>query len=207
MKKTILSTFVVATVAGLGLFVGTTQGQAPREAEAMPHKVGLIDMAEVFKNYEKFKTETEALKEEVRATTDQMKAVAEKVKGLQGEMQELKQGAPRRNEIEKEILKYQAQLQLLRTQTQVDLARKEAAIYKEIYEEVQGAVEKYAGYYKYTLVLRYSSEELDEELPPQAVIQKLNQLVVYRRADDDITPAIVAYLNRKFNGGGGTPGN
>ena len=202
MRKAILSTCLVVSFAGLSLFMGQTRGQGPEAAPATAHKVGLIDMAEVFKNYKKFKTRTDSLKDEVKAVTGQVESLRKKVVAAQEEMKPLKQGAPRRVELENEILKYNAQLQLLRNQTQVDLARKEAAIYKEIYGEVQEAVEKYSSYYKYTLVLRYSSEEIDQDDPPQVVIQKLNRLVVYRRDDDDITDKIVGYLNRRFEGSG-----
>ncbi len=200
MKKAILSTSLVALVAGLGLFASTSRGQSGAPAAApVPHKVGLIDMAEVFKNYEKFKVKTESLKAEVESTTQRMKALTEKTKELQASLKEYKPGTTQREQLETDILNNNAQLQVLRTKTQVELARKEAAIYREIYEEVQDAVSKYASYYKYTLVLRYSSEDLGEDgQPPQVVIQKLNQLVVYNREEDDITTPIVNYLNKKF---------
>jgi Skp family chaperone for outer membrane proteins len=203
MRKLLLSTCVVATLATLGLWSTQIRAQAAPTAAApeAPHKVGLIDMAEVFKGYEKFTQMTDALKEEVQATGTQMQAVQKEMQTFADEMKDLKKDSPRYIELERKILDGQAQLQLLKTNTQRDLARKEARIYKTVYTEVQAAVAKYAQYYNYTLIIRYSSEEINEDDEPQVVIHKLNRLVVYRRGEDDITRSVVSYLNKKHAAG------
>ena len=74
MKKLIVCS--AAALMAAGLFVSTREslGQA-KAATPKPaaHQVGLIDMAHVFKNYEKFKTSTAALQEQIKAADEQAK--------------------------------------------------------------------------------------------------------------------------------------
>ena len=54
MKRTIIGAFALALLAGVLTLSGNAWSQnkeAPAAASNAPHKVGLIDMAHVFKNY------------------------------------------------------------------------------------------------------------------------------------------------------------
>ena len=57
MKKVIVSATAIALLAGVLAFSGNAWSQPASERAAspnVPHKVGLIDMAFVFKKYSKF---------------------------------------------------------------------------------------------------------------------------------------------------------
>ena len=64
--------------------------------------------------------------------------------------------------------------------------------------EVSDAVEKYAQHFNFTLVLRFSADELSGQENPEDVMRGLNRQVVYYRPSEDITTAICEFLNRRY---------
>ena len=65
MKRIIASAAAVAVLAGVTGFTAKAWGQAPQASSSLPQKVGLIDMAEVFKSYKKFETLRKDLEGEI----------------------------------------------------------------------------------------------------------------------------------------------
>ena len=53
---------------------------------AVPHKVGLIDMAHVFSNYQKLKDLREELQKEFEGSSDKLKGIQEQLKTIQEEL-------------------------------------------------------------------------------------------------------------------------
>jgi outer membrane protein len=167
--------------------------------------VGLIDMAYVFKNYEKFTALTESLQKEIEQTDGQARGIVEKMKQLQGQLTSgnLQDGSPDSSKIEAELVKSKTELETFKLTAQRDFLRKEADIYKTVYLEVENAVRRYSAYYQYTLVLRFNRQKVDEAENPRDIINGMNRQVVFFRAQDDLTDPILDYLNgewRKQNG-------
>lgn len=200
MKKLIVSAFAVICLVGLSYVLGTARGQQTGTAPAgPPHKVGLIDMGFVFKNYKKFEALREDLKEEFQQVEEQAKGMAEKIQGIDQELKSgvIKQGSPEFIEREREMVRMTAEFNALRATQQKELLRKESKIYHTVYLEVQDAVNRFCKTYGYTLVVRYDREEVNSA-DPQKLIQSLQRLVVYSDPNDDLTDSVVDYLNRKF---------
>ena len=202
MKRFIVSATAIAIVGGFATFVETARAQSPQtpkpKAEIV-HKVGLIDMAHVFKNYKKFNVLRDDLKAEITESDQQAQAKAEQIKKLQEEMKTLKEGSPDFLAREQQLAKLTSEFETFRKVAQRDFLRKESQIYKTIYLEVTDAVRKYAEYYKYTLIMRFSREELESADNPQDVIRSMNRNVVYFLPDDDITLSVLDYLNREYD--------
>lgn len=214
MKKFIQSAFPIAVVAGLlsmGSTVWSQSGTAGKatakdaaKADTRPHKVGLIDMAHVFKNYEKFEYLREDLKLKIAESETQAKQMAENIKNLQTQMKGFKEGSEEFGEVEQRLAKASAEFETFRRSTQREILKEESAIYHQIYMEVADAVKKYSKYYGYTLVLRFNREDLNPE-DPQGLIQGMNRQVVFHQEEDDMTNSVLSHLNDKFketNGGG-----
>lgn len=208
MKKFIQSAFPIAVLAGL-LSVGSTvwsQSGKPGKASARdaaatdgrPHKVGLIDMAYVFKNYQKFEYLREDLKLKISESEGQAKQMAETIKSLQAKMKEHKEGSPEFGDMEQKLAKASAEFETFRRSTQREILKEESAIYHQIYMEVSDAVKKYSKYYGYTLVLRFNREDLNPE-DPQGLIQGMNRQVVFHQEEDDMTNSVLQHLNDKFD--------
>lgn len=173
------------------------QAKADAAAAASPHKVALIDMAFVFKNYKKFDALREDLKQDITESEERAKLMVEKLQAVQKEMREFKEGSDEFAQREKTLAKMQAEFETFRRGAQRDMLKKESQLYHTVYLEITDAVKKYAEFYKYTLVIRFNREELDSE-NPQNLLQGMNRQVVYHRTDDDITQKILDFLNSKY---------
>ncbi|MCA9112333.1 MAG: OmpH family outer membrane protein, partial [Planctomycetaceae bacterium] len=187
-------------LASLFVVSQTIQGQEGG-AKSGPHQVGLIDMAEVFKDYEKFKNLREELQAEIEQSDAQAKGKLEQMKNLQQQITsgQLKQDSPEYQNIEKQLLTMKGELESFRQVQQREFLRKESEIYKQVYLEVQDAVNKYAQHYNLTLIMRFNRNKVEEAENPQEVIQSMNRQVVFHRASDDITDPVLGYLNRQYN--------
>tara|TARA_R110002095_G_scaffold138534_1_gene120155 strand:- start:92336 stop:93013 length:678 start_codon:yes stop_codon:yes gene_type:complete len=200
VKKLITSATVIAIAGCVTCFTETVSAQTPAPANAkssVEHKVGLIDMAHVFKNYTKFSALREELKTEIQQSDGKAKAMAEQIQAVQKEMQDFKQGSPEYLAREKQLAQAASDFEAFRKVAQRDFLRKESRIYHTIYMEVTETVKKYAKIYNYTLIMRFNRENLDTD-DPKKLIQGMNRQVVFHRADDDITLSVLDYLNRSY---------
>jgi Skp family chaperone for outer membrane proteins len=199
VKKLVVKATVFVLFAGLvSSTVVRGDGNPSRAADTSPHRIALIDMARVFKNYKKFEAMREELKGELSKSEERFKAMAEMVKKEQSDMKGFKEGSEEYSRLEKSLLTHTTQMEAFRKSQQRDLIRKEAQIYKTIYLEVSDAVEKYATYYHFTLVLRFSADELSGQENPEDVMRGLNRQVVYYRPSEDITNAVCEFLNKHY---------
>lgn len=199
MKKILLSTSVVVCMIGLGLALTNAWGQnAKATAEAIPHKVGLIDMAYLFSKYTKFEALRADLKAEIEGADAGLKVKLEKIKALQAAMKELVPNSPDFVAHEKQITELAASAEAERKNLQRKFMREETKVYQTVYRDVLDAVNKYAAIYKYTLIVRYSREESEPVDDPQKVMQALQRQVVFNRPEDDITDSVLTYLNKQY---------
>jgi Skp family chaperone for outer membrane proteins len=215
VKRAIFWSSAVVLLAGV-LTLGGSAWSQNKDAQApansnLPHKVGLIDMAHVFKHYKKFEFLREDLKDEVTAIETKAKEIQTQGLALQQQLRAMQEGSPDFAKIEQEIGKKQVEFESFRKSGQRELLKKEAAIYLAVYNETSEAVKKYADYFKYTLVIRFNRDELDSD-NPQALLSGMNRQVVYHRGEDDITISVLDYLNKQYaksapagNGSGTTP--
>lgn len=196
MKSLVVPAIATVLLAAAVTGPTTAYGQA---GESVPHQVGLIDMAHVFQNYKKFEDLREGLKAEIAKSDSQAKQMAEAMKSLQAEMADFESGSATYVEAEKRLLKMKSEFDAFTQGARRDLMRRESQIYKTVYLEVSDAVQKYASYYKYTLIIRFDRQALDDKATPPEVVQRMNKQVVFYRTDDDITDAVLQYLNRLYD--------
>lgn len=195
MKK--ISLWMTAFVAVAGLLVAVNTASA-QEDQTTAHQVGLIDMAHIFKNYEKFKAETQSLQAAAEQAEAKGQEMVAEMKSIQGQMQGLAPGSADYNVKEAKLIELQTKLQTFQQVERRDIVRKQAEVYKKIYVEVQGAVAQYAKYYNYTLIMRFNREDVAEAGDPQKIIQGMNRQVVWHRPQDDLTDPILQYLNDQY---------
>lgn len=179
--------------------------EASDKAESA-HKVGLIDMAEVFQGYKKFEELRNQLQAEIDQSDAEAKVMIEKLQKLQTEVQEKKftPGSPQFEQAEKQLLDGKAAFESFRAATQRKLARRESEMFKVIYSDTTMAVELYAKHAKYTVVMRFDRKGIDENTPPAEAVQRMNKQVVYFRPSDDITDVVLGYLNKEYEKSAGS---
>ena len=204
MKKVIVSASVIALLAGVLALTGDAWSQQGKEgasgaaaATNIPHKVGLIDMAFVFKNYKKFESLREDLKVEIASSEEQAKEMQKEIVEYQQKLKELKEGGAEYTKLEQQAVKKAADFENFRRQMSREFLKKESQIYLQVYNEVSKMVERYATHFNYTLIIRFNREDLDTE-NPQALLQGMNRQVVYYRQNEDITTPVLESLNKKF---------
>jgi Skp family chaperone for outer membrane proteins len=201
VKKVIVSASVIALLAGVLALTGDAWSQNKEPAAAatnIPHKVGLIDMAYVFKNYKKFESLREDLKVEISESEEKAKEMQKGIVDLQQKMKGLVEGAPEYSKYEQQAVKQAAEFENFRRQMSREFLKKESQIYLQVYNEVSKMVEKYATHFNYTLIIRFNREDLDTE-NPQQLLQGMNRQVVYYRPNEDITTPVLESLNKKFS--------
>jgi len=178
---------------------------APVAKDTTPHRVGLVDMAEVFQGYKKFEDLRAELSAEIEKSDAEAKLMVEKMQKMQVEMQESKlaPGSPQYELAEKGLLDAKGEFEAFRAATQRKLARRESEMFKVIYSDTTTMVKKYAEYAKYTMVVRFDRKDIDENTAPAEAVQRMNKQVVYYRADDDITDVVLQTLNKQYEGSAG----
>lgn len=198
MTKTKLTLFVAIALVGVSLISSQAFSQAGGAAPA--NKIGLIDMEEVFKNYEKFN----ALQNDLKADMESSKvALEQKFKQLQVTEKQLKDStfkkdSPQYVELESRFTQQRAAFEAEVKNKDRQFQRRQADIYKTIYGEVQDIVEVFAKQRGYALIMRFRRSKPSDD-DPRSIAMDLNSSVVYHRDGDDITDTITSALNRHFN--------
>lgn len=196
MKKTALCVAALAlTLAAASPAMAQQTGAAPAKDAAA--RIGLIDMAKVFQQYDKFKDLTEGLNAEAKARAEDRKKIADEAKKIADEIKAFKPGTPQYIELEARFAQLQSQFAAQEKLDGVNYNRKQADVFEKTYVEVTNVVGIYAKHFGFTMIIRFNSEPLDTE-NPQKLASGLNKLVVFHRPQDDITDAVVEYLNRQY---------
>lgn len=190
----------MALVAAVCCTASANAQNGNAKANATPHKVGLIDMAHVFKNYKKFKQLREDLKKEIQKSDNQAKGMVEKLKELQANLKspKFKKDSPQVKAWRKQFIELSATYQSYRQEEQAKFLEREAQIYRTVYLEVAAAVKIYAEWYKYTLILRWNSEGVAEAKGAKTILGRMNRQVIYVKEGLDITVPILTYVNQQY---------
>jgi outer membrane protein len=198
---------MMAAIAASSMMPAMAQDspKAPAAAStkaAPPSRVGLVDMAEVFAGYEKFKDMREELAAEIEKSDAEAKVMVERMQKMQQEMteQQLAPGSAQYEKAEKDLLNEKGQFEAFRAATQRKLARRESEMFKVIYSDTTSMVKKYAEYANYTVVVRFDRKGIDENTAPNEAVQRMNKQVVYHRTEDDITDVVLQTLNKQYKG-------
>jgi outer membrane protein len=194
---------------GVALLLVAAVGQAAEPAAATDtasHRVALVDIGYIFKNYQKFSTLTASLGELIEESDTQARAQLEQMRALQERLNNtsLASDSPEQKQLAAQLVALQNALQASRQVNQRDLVRKEAEIYKTAYLEVQDSVKKYAKHYGYTLVLQFTRPDLSSAGSARDILDQLNNPVIYYSAQDDISDPILQFLNETWTQRQGT---
>lgn len=212
MRKILLSSAVLAGLASVFVNAygqnagtgGTKKAAAPATAAAtqaeIPHKIALIDMGRVFKEYKKIEVLKEDWKSEFQVNEDNAKKLTAQIQQVVEQMKEFKQGSPEFIKLEKQQTDMAAKLGAFKQTAQRELLRKEAELLKTVYLETMDVVEKMAVKYGYTLVMRFNSDTFEgEDMSKMQLV--MNRVIVYHQTEDDLTDGVINHLNRRFDAG------
>lgn len=194
-----------AAAAAFALSAPLAPAQSAAPAETGP--VAVIDMAEVFANYDKFEDVRETLKKEIEAEGKKAEGLAANVKKLQAELQSgaIPQDDERYLQKAVELKNAQTNLQAEQMRISQKFMKKEAELYKEIYNDVTSMVAFWCNKKGYSLVIRYKRDGVEDSKQTNEILQGMNRLVVYHTPQDDITDTIIYGLDKTYSTKSGRP--
>jgi len=193
----------LAVVAAI--FAGLFTAQTDAFAQEKTSRIGLIDMAKVFEQYEEFKYEREVLKQELQAREAEIKAMAEQIKKAGMELQEspYAKDSPEYAAQEQKVIELNGKIKSKQATIQREFLRRESQMYKNIYLKTTKMVGAAADHYGYTMVIRFRAEDIEAQDDPSKLLQNMSQLVIYHQPGDDITDRVIQVLNKKYLAEGG----
>ena len=153
MKHSLRWAVLVAAVLSLGILFSPAMAQAPRRPAGGPN-VALLDVSYIFKNHARFKRMMEDMKADVERAEQQVEKEKEEMKNSAEKLQEFNKGTPKLQQLEEELAKRQADLQV-RVQLQKNqFLQQEATIYHNVYQEILQATEYYCKQNSIDMVLQ-----------------------------------------------------
>jgi Skp family chaperone for outer membrane proteins len=186
---------MVAVCAG----VQFSPSQAAAQRLETAPQVAILDLAYIYANHVRFKELNEAMRREVMAAEEELKGNKEDLQKLVDKLDDYRRNSPEYRDLEEEITRKQAKLQ-----ADVNLQKKafmemEAKNYFTVYQEVTDAIKSYCEKHGILLVLRFNGDPIDAD-NPQEVVKALNNTVLHYHKEIDITPHILAMVNKSRKG-------
>jgi outer membrane protein len=127
VKRTIVTAVAVLAFSGAAYFTAfsgfTTTARAQNSGQKeLEHKIGLIDMAEVFKEYNKFKALREDLKVDILASDRKAKALAGQAKTIADKLKSntFTEGSPEYKRLEDQLIELKTEFNSFKAKVQRD---------------------------------------------------------------------------------------
>jgi Skp family chaperone for outer membrane proteins len=178
-------------------------GANPAGANASKYSVAVVDISYVFKKHERFKTTMDNMKKEMDGIEAELKADREKIAQKEQQRNTYNAGSNEYKQLDEQIAREMADFNLKMGKLRKEFLEKESKVYYQTYLEVVDAVNYYAKRQNIGLVLRFNGEPVDPN-SRDSVLREINKPVVVQD-HIDITPDIIALLNRDQQGGGAAP--
>jgi Skp family chaperone for outer membrane proteins len=212
VKRTVSILVAVATV-GIAVYVGSRLwAQQPntttRPAAPLQTRVALVNLGQVIKNYQKFKTYQDQMKQKA----DPLQKEFETKKALITQKQALANkpdtSAAQREQLQREVKAMEREMQDKADEANANFSKERVDQLVTIYRDVQEAVAAYARSYAIELVLQYTDGVESEKYNPANLQQKLgNQacMPIYNDPRMDITAAVITMLNQHLQQASAAP--
>jgi Skp family chaperone for outer membrane proteins len=194
---------------GVGVYLGNQVwaqqgGQQAAQPAAAPlqTKIALVNIAQVIKNYNKYKGYQAQLKSELAPVEKELEAKRAAAVAKENEATKPETPPARREQLQKEIRAMQREMQDKIDEINSTTAKKRVEQLKTIYGDVQDAVAAFAKAYAYELVLQYSDgADTAEKMSGPALQQKLGNGACFPLYVDprmDITAPVLQMLNQHY---------
>jgi Skp family chaperone for outer membrane proteins len=145
------------------------------------------------------------MKKEMEGIEGELKGDREKIAALEQERNTFGAGTAEYKQRDEEVARQMAEFNLKMGKLRKDFLEREAKVYYQTYLEVVDAVKYYAKRQQIGLVLRFNGESVDPNRRDD-VLREINKPVVVQD-QIDITPDILALLNRDQQATPSTPQN
>jgi Skp family chaperone for outer membrane proteins len=210
MKKRTITILAGVATLGIGIYVGShvwaQQGgqQTARPAAVAPlqTRVAVINVAQVIKEYNKFKAYQAELKAQIKPLNDQVEKLKADVATRRAEGAKPETTAQRREQLEKDIKVVERQIQDLVDEANKNFSKKSMDQLQTIYRDIQNAVTVYARSQGFEMVLQYNDgADPTEKYSPASLQQKLSNQACFPIYNDermDLTQVVREMLNKQY---------
>ena len=144
---------LVGAVAALPAANAHAQGRPPATHQAV------IDIGYIFKNHTRFKTSMDKMRDEVMAAENSLKAERDRINGLVEQLKGFNPGTPEFKKLEAEVAKAQGEFNVTAQLQKKDFMDREAAVYHEVFGEIEKAVAQFARDHGIAVVHRFDGDE------------------------------------------------
>jgi Skp family chaperone for outer membrane proteins len=205
-KKAVMALALAAALTTFGLLeaqqgapVAAQAGVNPAGANASKYNIAVVDISYIFKKHERFKTQMEQMKKEMETIEAELKADREKIAQQEQQRNQYKSDSAEFKKMDEDIARQMAEFNLKMGKLRKDFMEREAKVYYQTYVDIVHAVEYYCRRQNIGLVLRFNGEPVDPSRRDD-VLREINKPVVLQD-QIDITPDVLALLNRDQSGG------
>jgi Skp family chaperone for outer membrane proteins len=178
---------------------------APRAAVGGPHPMGgvaLIDLGYILKNHDGFKQRSEEFRQQWEGREADIKAKQESVRKLAMQLNDFQKGSTQYKQMEEEVQKRTAELQLEINQTKKKFQESEAKLFYDAYQQIYGEVRLHCEQNSIVMVIKFNGEPPNPDIPEEIGAEMFNKQTLYYNPGIDITPAILSRLKSKLAQGG-----
>ncbi len=182
----------------------SAQAQAPAaaNANATPQKIAVLDTERVFLESEQFKKLREELVELKKSKQQKLDQLQQQKAALVSDVreQQLEFDSAEMVSKEEELIKLETSAKTYAAVAKQQVMRRELEIQAEMFQMVQKALDKFAETNGYSMVL--NAHTLDESVEnPNELTRTMLQTVTWHRNREDITDAVIQYLNQRYAAG------
>jgi Skp family chaperone for outer membrane proteins len=168
-------------------------------------RIAFLNLNEVLKGYDKFKSLRDDLKQKDEMFLEQLKAKNKRAETLMAEQKDAKTTAQRREAIEQELKQIKFDMENIRGDAQKQIVKYQHEQLALMYREVYQVVSEYAAANGIDVVMQYNEEWNDEYHSPQRVVQRMNMTYwpMYYDKGMEITGPVATMLNQRFTAAAG----
>ena len=158
-------------------------------------QIAVIDVAKIFKEDPSIESQVESIKKQVDAQKDALKQQQQVLVTESKKLKNFKPGTPEYAQQEEVVANMESKMRLEMARKRKELADQEAKIYFGNYQRIVEMVGRIAKSNKIMIVLRYNSEDMDQE-KGDTIVRGVMKNVVYHDQGIDITPMVQNMLRQ-----------
>jgi Skp family chaperone for outer membrane proteins len=193
VKKYLFLT-IVAGLAAVHVAAPPAAAQQRSLGAQAASQIAIIDLAYIFNNHVRFKALNDELRRDVEAAEAELKNNKAALQKMADQLESYNRNTPEYRELEEEITKRSADLQVQVQLQKKTFFEKEATTYYKVYQEIMEQVRSYSDRHGILLVMRFNGDPFDEN-DPQGIQKELNKAVLHYNKLIDITPFILDAVN------------
>jgi Skp family chaperone for outer membrane proteins len=170
-------------------------------ARAGEYHLGVVDIEYIFKKYGRFTAMMTDLNAKKKAAADQLNGRRAGIIQEQEKLAQLNVGTPEFKQLDEQIATKMAAFNLEAQKSKKEFFEQESRLHYQAYLDVSNAVRFVAERRNIGLVIRFNGSPTDPN-NPEDIVREINKPVVFQNGID-ITPDVIAQLDRSVAGPGG----